>query len=67
MPFPPPGALPGPGIEPMSTALAVIFFTTQSPGEQSNMAPSEILIPYIIFDRLRKIAFNLFKTLSLPA
>ena len=32
-PFPPPGDLPRPGIEPASPALAVGFFTTVSPGK----------------------------------
>ena len=31
-PFPPPGDLPDPGIEPMSPALAGGFFTTEPPG-----------------------------------
>ena len=35
LPFPPPGALPDPGVEPMSPvspALAGEFFTTEPPG-----------------------------------
>ena len=32
-PFPPPGHLPNPGIEPMSSALD--SFTTEPPGEQA--------------------------------
>ena len=32
-PFPPPGALPDPGIEPVSPALAGRFFTTEPPGK----------------------------------
>ena len=32
LPFPPPGDLPSPGIEPRSPVLAVRFFTTKSPG-----------------------------------
>ena len=32
-PFPPPGDLPDPGIEPMSPALAGGFFTTEPPGK----------------------------------
>ena len=32
-PFPPPGDLPDPGIEPMSLALAGGFFTTEPPGK----------------------------------
>ena len=31
MPFPLPGGLPDPGIEPMSTAMAGGFFTTETP------------------------------------
>ena len=31
--IPPPGALPDPGIEPESLALAGGFFTTESPGK----------------------------------
>ena len=33
LPFPPPGDLPDPGIEPMPPALAGEFFTTQPPGK----------------------------------
>ena len=33
LPFPPPGDLPGPGIEPVSLALAGRFFTTVLPGK----------------------------------
>ena len=29
LPFPPPGDLPDPGIEPASSALAGVFFTTE--------------------------------------
>ena len=39
LPFPPPGYLPDPGIEPVSPAspaLADIFFTTESPGKLSS-------------------------------
>ena len=32
LPFPPPVDLPKPGFEPMSPALAGIFFTAESPG-----------------------------------
>ena len=32
LPFPPPGDLPNPGIEPMSPALVGEFFTTEPPG-----------------------------------
>ena len=33
LPFPPPGDLPNPGIEPMSPVLAGGFFTTEPPGK----------------------------------
>ena len=33
VPFPPPGELPDPGIEPVSPALAGEFFSTEPPGE----------------------------------
>ena len=33
MPFPPPGYLPEPGVEPMSPALAGRFFTSEPPGK----------------------------------
>ena len=32
-PFPPPGDLPDPGLEPMSPALAGGFFTPEPPGK----------------------------------
>ena len=32
LPFPPPGDLPNPGVEPVSPALADAFFTTEPPG-----------------------------------
>ena len=34
-PFPSPGDLPDPGIEPVSPALAGRFFTAESPGKHS--------------------------------
>jgi len=33
LPFPPPGDLPNPGIEPTSPALAGRFFATEPPGK----------------------------------
>ena len=33
LPFPPPGDLPDPGIEPVSPAFADRFFTTEPPGK----------------------------------
>ena len=35
LPFPSPGNLPDPGIEPESLALAFVFFTTEPPGKSS--------------------------------
>ena len=34
LPFPPPGGLPDPGIEPASPALVGGFFTTEPPGNR---------------------------------
>ena len=39
LPFPPPGDLPDPGIEPASTALAAEFFTTEPPGKPNHQDP----------------------------
>ena len=36
LPFPTPGDLPDPGIEPESPALASKFFTTEPPGKPSD-------------------------------
>ena len=36
LPFPPPGDLPDPGIEPVSPALAGRFFTTEPPGKPNS-------------------------------
>ena len=36
LPFPSPGDLPDPGIEPVSPALAGGFFTTETPGKPMN-------------------------------
>jgi len=33
LPFPSPGELPDPGIEPVTSALASKFFTTEPPGK----------------------------------
>ena len=41
--FPPPGDLPDPGIEPVSSALAGGFFTTEPPGKPSHsLSPSPL-------------------------
>ena len=36
LPFPPPGDLPDPGIEPVSPTLAGLFFTIESSGKPFN-------------------------------
>ena len=51
LPFPPPGGLPDPGIEPMSPALAGRFFTTEPHGKPMNvyeplLKPWSILLLY---------------------
>ena len=38
LPFPPPGDLPNPGIEPASPALTGRFFTTEAPGNPNRMS-----------------------------
>ena len=38
LPFPSPGDLPDPGIEPMSPAFAGKFFTTEQPGKLQNVS-----------------------------
>ena len=45
LPFPSPGDLPNPGMEPMPPVLAGGFFTTEPPGKPSfNYAPVLIII-----------------------
>jgi len=39
MPFPSPEDLPGPGIKPVSPALAGRFFTTEPPGKHPHPTP----------------------------
>ena len=41
LPFPPPGDLPDPGINPTSPALAGRFFTTEPPGKPFEKLPVE--------------------------
>ena len=52
LPFPPPGDLPYPGVEPMSPALAGGFFTTEPPGKPTK----EHLHPKL-YDMLRLSAW----------
>ena len=42
LPFPPPGDLPKPGIEPTSPALAGRFFTTKPPGKHFDLYTSTL-------------------------
>ena len=46
LPFPSPGDLPGPGIEPTSPALAGRFFTTEPPGKPRNPGSEQNAKPY---------------------
>ena len=45
LPFPSPGDLPNPGIEPASPALAGGFFTTEPPGEPVHTQTIMIHLP----------------------
>ena len=44
LPFPPPGDLPDPGIEPESPVLQVDSFTTEPPGKHKLLAYGELLV-----------------------
>ena len=44
LPFPSPGNLPDPGIEPMSPALAGGFFTTETPEKPSQHSKHQVLV-----------------------
>ena len=46
LPFPPPGDLSDPGIEPTSPALAGGFFTTEPPGKPRNPGSEQNAKPY---------------------
>ena len=48
LPFPSPGDLPDPGIEPASPALAGRFYTTKPPGKPHN-------ILYLLFQKKKKM------------
>ena len=56
LPFPPPGDLPDPGLEPESPALASRFFTTEPPGKPS---------VYALWVVIPKKSYLLEKTLML--
>ena len=50
LPFPSPGDLPHPGIEPMSLvslSLAGGFFTTEPPGKPFSMCPPKFCVPFV--------------------
>ena len=51
LPFPPPGALPDPGIEPEFPALAGEFFTTEAPGQQPlfRLTPDSFCLTFLFF------------------
>ena len=44
LPFPPPGNLPNPGVEPMSPALAGRFFTTVPPRKPSEVTEGPLFL-----------------------
>ena len=48
LPFPSPGDLPDPGIEPMSPVLAGRFFTTEPPGKPAE----QLLIEQLLIEQL---------------
>ena len=51
LPFPSPGDLPDPWIEPVSTALAGTFFTTEPPGKPQGMGHiilKELFLPIVV-------------------
>ena len=60
LPFPSPGDLPNPGIEPMSPALAGRFFTTEPPGKKIRFIHGD----YMVDMSLRSL--SVFKSQSLP-
>ena len=54
LPFPTPGDLPDPGIEPMSPALAGGFFTTDPPEKSSVAEYSFFLFLFFFFRKKEK-------------
>ena len=59
VPFPSPGDLPDPGLEPLSPAspaLAVRFFTTQSPGKPFKYFYLETITANVLRNRLTEIS-----------
>ena len=48
LPFPSPGDLLNLGIEPVSSALAGVFFTTESPGSVSCSIVSDSATPWMV-------------------
>ena len=53
LPFPPPGDLPDPEMEPKSPALADGFFTTESPGKPSFKI---LIVNFILFKNFANIS-----------
>ena len=49
LPFPPPGDLPDPGIEPRFPALAIGFFNTELPGRVQSMMQTNIDVDILLF------------------
>ena len=52
LPFPPPGNLPDPGVEPASptsSALTGRFFTTEPPGKPSSLSDKGKICPWHLF------------------
>ena len=58
LPFPTPGALHNPGIDPASPALAGRFFTTVSPGSQG-----EISLIFLFSESFYKIGISVTESL----
>ena len=59
LPFPSPGNLPDPGIEPKSSALAVRFFTSEPPRELSSV----VLSMFILYNHHHHLSAEVFFTL----
>ena len=57
LPFPSPGDLPDPGIEPGSPALQADSFTTEPPGEASQSTNPEAVASHFLPDA-KKVSFQ---------
>ena len=58
MPFPSPGALPDPGIEPMPPTLAGVFFTTEPPGKPEILLYLIVLFHYYLLFMSHDVCFS---------